>query len=125
MLDRSRGQVSGWFRRVTWQASDTAWHRQWRTVRALATPWMREQFDAAAERLAVGPGRAGQVISRADLDGWLRAATPPGVPFDVAVLPAGDLRARFGPGPLQRRSLHMTGRVRMTHRAVPGEAVVV
>jgi ferredoxin len=109
---------------VRWQAADAAWHRQWRAIRAVATPWMREQYEQA--RAKVGQGaRAGVTIERAALDGWLAAAAPPDVPFEAVVLPVRALRDRFGPGPTERRSLHMTGRVRMTHRALPGEAVLV
>jgi ferredoxin len=35
------------------------------------------------------------------------------------------LRERFPDAPTERRSLHMHGKLRMTHRALPGEAVVV
>jgi ferredoxin len=119
VLDRLRQQL----RRVRWHASDIAWNESWRAVRAAATPWARQAYDAARAKLFGPPVDA--VIDRALLDGWLRDAAPPGVPFDAVVLPGSELRARFGDGPLDRRSLHMHGKLRMTHRAIPSQAVVV
>ena len=125
MLDRIRQQVPDWMRRAKWHASDVAWHRQWRAIRAVVTPWMAEQYAAARAKVASDARRDDVVIDREALDGWLRAAAPPGVPFDAVVLPSSELRMRFGDGPVERRSLHMTGRVRMTHRSIPSPAVVV
>lgn len=110
-------------RRATWRANDVAWHKGWRAFRAATTPWAKQLYDAARAKL-MGP-RRDAVIDRARLDGWLRDAAPPGVPFDVAILDAAALRARFGDGPLHRRSLHMHGKLRMTHRDIPSQAVVV
>jgi ferredoxin len=131
-----RQQVSSWVRRAGWHAGDRAWTGQWRALRAAATPWIVEQYRAARAKLVGdgngdgnGDGAAGRgrqlVIDRDALDGWLRQAAPPGVPFETAVLPGSELRARFGDGPTERRSLHMVGKLRMTHRAIPTEAVVV
>lgn len=120
MLDRLRTRV----RQLTWQASDTAWHRSWRAVRTAATPWARSQYEALCARL-FGARRDDVRIERARLDEWLRAAAPPDVPFDAVVLDAAELRTRFGAGPLDRRSLHMHGKLRMTHRAIPTPAVIV
>lgn len=55
----------------------------------------------------------------------MAAAAPPGVPYDVAILPAASLATRFPDGPAERRSLHMHGKWRMTHRALPCESVLV
>src|SRR5262249_47354713 len=119
MLDRIRRQV----RRARWRASDRAWTATWRAIRAATTPWARPSYEAGREKLA--GERTTSVIDRSALDAWLADAAPPGVPFDVAVLPVAELRKRFGDGPLERRSLHMHGKLRMTHRAIPSESVVV
>src|SRR5262249_12646998 len=50
---------------------------------------------------------------------------PPDVPFDVVVLPGAELAARFPDGPRERRSRHLIGKLRMTHRAVTSPAVLV
>ena len=55
----------------------------------------------------------------------MRDAAPPGVPFEAVVLRGSELRARFPDGPNERRSLHLLGKLRMTHRAIPSETVVV
>src|SRR5687768_12233858 len=99
MFQRLRQDAPGWLRRLKWRASDEAWHRQWRAIRAAATPWMQAQYESARAKLAGTGSRAGVVIDRAALDGWLTAAAPPGVPFDAVVLPTQALRERFGPGP--------------------------
>jgi ferredoxin len=65
------------------------------------------------------------VVSRDAIEQWLCDAAPPGVPYDAVVLRSDELRTRFGDGPLERRSLHLTGKLRMTHRAIPSESVVV
>ena len=65
------------------------------------------------------------MIDRDALDGWLRAAAPPDVPFEAVVLPGSELRSRFADGPATRRSHHLLGKLRMTHRSIPSEAVVV
>ncbi len=124
MLDRIRRQVPELLRQVKWHAADLAWHHQWRAIRAAATPWMNERYAAARARVQAAR-RDDVVIDRGAVDAWVRAAAPPGVPFDAVVLPGRELRARFGDGPLERRSLHMAGRVRMTHRGIPSEAVLV
>jgi ferredoxin len=119
MLDRIRRHV----RRARWHASDRAWTATWRAIRAATTPWARPHYEAARDKLA--GERASSTIDRAALDAWLADAAPPGVPFDAAVLPTSELRKRFGDGPRERRSLHMHGKLRMTHRAIPSESVVV
>ncbi len=120
-----RQRVPEWLRRAKWQAIHRAWSAQWQAVRAAATPWMRQEYEAARARLRGQSPRADVVVDRDLLDGWLRDAAPPGVPFEVAVLPGDELRARFPDGPAERRSLHLLGKLRMTHRAIPSQAVVV
>lgn len=136
MLDRLRKRVPELLRqarRVRWHASDAAWNANWRLWRAAATPWARPQYEEARQRLQEGatsaggaPGAAAAVvIDRRKLDAWLAAAAPPGVPFEVAVLEGAELRRRFPEGPMERRSLHLIGKLRMTPRAIPSQAVVV
>jgi ferredoxin len=132
MLDRIRKHVSPWLRRATWHASDIAWNANWKAIRAAATPWARPHYELARAKLfgdraqpSREPRREDAVIERDLLDGWLRDAAPPGVPFDAVVLESSELRTRFGDGPLERRSLHMHGKLRMTHRAIPSRSVVV
>jgi ferredoxin len=110
-------------RRAKWHATDLAWFANWRAIRAVTTPLARPLYQAA--RAKVPATRSSAVISRAALDGWLEHAAPPGVPFEAVVLPCRDLKTRFGAEPLERRSLHLNGKLRMTHRALPGEAIVV
>ena len=119
MLDRIRDKL----RRAKWHASDVAWTANWRAIRAAATPWARQQYEAARAKLLGEPREV--VVERARLDEWLREAAPPGVPFDAVVLAGSELRPRFGDGPLDRRSLHMHGKLRMTHRAIPSQSVIV
>jgi len=128
MLNRLRNRVPEWLRTVRWHASDIAWHANWRAIRAAATPWARPSYEHARDKLApdrTRPRREDVVIERDLLDGWLGDAAPPGVPFDAVVLDSAALRARFGDGPLERRSLHMHGKLRMTHRAIPSPSVLV
>lgn len=119
MFDRLKDQA----RRVRWRANDLAWHRTWRAIRAAATPWARPSYERARAKL-LGPRRE-VVIERELLGRWLRDAAPPDVPFDAVVLETAELRTRFGDGPLERRSLHMHGKLRMTHRAIPSRSVIV
>ena len=128
MLSRIRQHVPQWLRRAKWHALDQAWTGQLQAIRAAATPWVTQQYETArANLLGDSPQgwRGTTVIDRGALDAWLRHAAPPGVPFEAVVLPSGELRSRFGDGPTERRSLHMVGKLRMTHRAIPTEAVVV
>jgi ferredoxin len=111
-------------RRARWQAVDAAWRAQWRAARAVATPWMKREFAAALAKLR-GQPRPGVVIDRAALDGFVRDAAPPGVPYELVVLPGSELRARFPDGPDVRRGRHLVGKLRMTHRAIPSEAVAM
>jgi ferredoxin len=113
-----------WLRRTRWQASDLAWRSQWRAVRAAATPWVKKELAAARDKLA-GKQRVDLLLEREKLDGWLRDAAPPGVPFEAVVLPGHELAARFPDGPMQRRSKHLIGKLRMTHRATTSPAVMI
>src|SRR5258706_5826292 len=96
----------------------------WRAARAAATPWMKREFAAARAKLLAMP-RRDVVIDRDVLDRIVRAAAPPGVPVDAVVLPGSELRARFPDGPDVRRGHHLVGKLRLTHRAIPSEAVLV
>ena len=119
MLDRLKDALH----RARWHASDTAWHRGWRAIRAATTPWARPHYERAKEKLL--GSRSNAAIDRDLLDHWLREAAPPDMPFDAVVLDSAELRKRFGDGPLERRSLHMHGKLRMTHRAIPSCSVIV
>ena len=125
MLRPLRDRIPQWLSRARWHAIDRAWTVQWRAVRAAATPWMKQEYEAAVARLRGVPRDQPVVIARDALDGWLRAAAPPGVPFEAVVVPGSELRARFPGGPSERRSHHLLGKLRMTHRAIPSQAVVV
>lgn len=128
MLDKLRKRVPEWLRTARWHASDLAWHANWRAIRAAATPWARPHYELARGKVAgsrTKPARAEVVIARDRLDGWLSDAAPPGVPFDAVVLETRALAQRFGDGPRERRSLHMHGKLRMTHRAIPSQSVLV
>src|SRR4051794_23843382 len=128
MLDRIRKHVPQLLRRATWHANDLAWNANWKAIRAAATPWARPHYEQARARLfgdRTPRRREDAVLARDLLDGWLRAAAPPGVPFDAVVLEGSELRGRFGDGPQERRSLHMHGKLRMTHRAIPSQSVLV
>src|SRR3970040_2824366 len=103
MLDRIRQHVPDGMRRAKWHASDVAWHRQWRAIRAVVTPWMAEQYAAARAKVASDARRDDVVIDREALDGWLRAGAPPGGPFGAVVLPSSGLRMRFGDGSVERK----------------------
>jgi ferredoxin len=124
VLDRLRKRVPELLRTARWHASDQAWHVNWRAIRAATTPWARGLYEQARAKLVQAPARA-TVIDRAALEAWLADAAPPGVPYDHAVLETAPLRERFGDGPLERRSLHMHGKLRMTHRAIPSPSVLV
>ncbi|MCE9574639.1 MAG: hypothetical protein K8W52_15935 [Deltaproteobacteria bacterium] len=119
-----RDRVPEWLRRKRWQAVDLAWRGQWRAVRAAATPWVKKELAAAREKLRGGT-HPGVVIDRAALDGWIRDAAPPGVPYEAVVLRGPELAARFPDGPQVRRGRHLIGKLRMTHRAITSDAVVV
>jgi ferredoxin len=125
MLDSLRQHVPPWLRRTKWHAINLAWAGQWQALRAAATPWMKQEYEAARAKLRGEPRDQEVVIDRAALDGWVRDAAPPGVPFEAVVLPGSELRARFPDGPAERRSHHLLGKLRMTHRAIPSQAVVV
>lgn len=124
MLGSLRQHVPQWLRRTRWHAINLAWSGQWRAIRAAATPWMKQEYEAARARLGAAP-RRDVIVDRDALERWLRDAAPPGVPFEVVVLPGSELRSRFPDGPDVRRSHHLLGKLRMTHRAIPSEAVVV
>ncbi len=127
MLDKIRKRAPEWIRLARWRANDIAWNANWRAIRAAATPWARPHYERARAKLMGDRTQPAQdlVIERARLDGWLRDAAPPGVPFDAVVLESSELAKRFGDGPLERRSLHMHGKLRMTHRAIPSHSVLV
>ncbi len=125
MFGPLRERVPPWLRRAKWKALDRGWAAQWHAVRAAATPWMKQEYAAARAKLLGEPRRDDVVVDRDLLDGWLEGAAPPGVPFEAVVLPGSELRARFPDGPEERRSLHLLGKLRMTHRSIPSEAVVV
>src|SRR5687768_9543684 len=125
MLGKLRKQVPEWLRHAKWHASDIAWNESWRAIRAAATPWAKPHYERARAKLFGARPSREVVIEREILDGWLRDAAPPDVPFDAVVLDASELRARFGDGPLERRSLHMHGKLRMTHRAIPSPSIIV
>ncbi|MEZ4361577.1 MAG: hypothetical protein R3B48_15425 [Kofleriaceae bacterium] len=120
-----RERIPALWRSARWHASDLAWHVNWRAVRAAATPWARPAYQRVRDRLFGEARTSGLVLSRAQLDQWLADAAPPGVPFDAVVLDTAALRERFGDGPRERRSLHMHGKLRMTHRALPTPSVLV
>jgi ferredoxin len=105
-------------------AIGAAWSAQWDAVRAAATPWMRREFEAARARLHALV-HTGTLIDRDALDACVRDAAPPGVPYEAVVLTGAAVRARFPDGPLERRSKHLVGRLRMTPRAIPSESVLV
>jgi ferredoxin len=119
MLDRLKNALH----RARWHANDIAWHHGWRAIRAASTPWAWPQFERAKEKLFGSQGET--PIDRGLLDRWLREAAPPDMPFDAVVLDSAELGERFGDGPLERRSLHMNGKLRMTHRALPSRSVIV
>jgi ferredoxin len=128
MFDRIRKRAPQWLRTARWHASDISWHANWRAIRAVATPLARPHYEAARAKLFGDDTQRkneGVVLERKLLDGWLRDAAPPEVPFDAVVLDSSSLRERFGEGPLERRSLHMHGKLRMTHRAIPSPSVLV
>ena len=100
------------------------WTAAWRTVRAIATPWVARELAEARAKLQRAR-RRDVVIDRDAIDRAIAAAAPPGVPYEAVVLPASVLAARFPDGPAERRGRHMIGRLRLTHRALPTEAVVV
>lgn len=128
MLRRLQDGVPRWLRTARWRASDSAWHAGWRALRAAASPWARPQYERARAGILgarARPETAPIVLAREQLEGWLREAAPPGIPFDAVILDSRELRARFGDGPQERRSLHMHGKLRMTHRAIPSPAVIV
>src|SRR5215207_3845475 len=112
-------------RRAKWHASDRAWHANWRAIRAAATPWAKPHYERARAKLFGDRARPEVTLDRELIDGWLRDAAPPDVPFDAVVLDTNELRERFGAGPLERRSLHMHGKLRMTHRSIPTRSVIV
>ncbi|HEX7699373.1 MAG TPA: hypothetical protein VF403_01545, partial [Kofleriaceae bacterium] len=105
MLDRIRQKL----RRAKWHASDLAWFANWRAIRAATTPLARPIYEAACAKVTAN--RTTAVISREALDGWLEHAAPPDVPFEAVVLPTSALKNRFGAEPLERRSLHLNGKL--------------
>jgi ferredoxin len=111
------------FRAAVRRASELAWRGTWKAVRAVATPWVEKEVTAARERLA--RVRRDATIDRDALDAWVRDAAPPGVPYHAVVLRGSELAVRFPDGPTERRGTHLIGKVRLTHRAITSEAVLV
>ena len=110
-------------RDVVRRASELAWRGSWKAVRTIATPWVEREVAAAREKLA--KVRRDATIDREALDRWVREAAPPGVPYEAVVLRGSDLAARFPAGPTERRGTHLIGKLRLTHRAITSEAVLV
>ncbi|HEY0250915.1 MAG TPA: hypothetical protein VGC41_05280 [Kofleriaceae bacterium] len=108
---------------LRWEASDRAWSQNWKAIRAVATPWMKREYEAAREKLRAA--RKPRELDREIIDRALADAAPPGVPFEAVVLPAAELRARFPDGPELRRGTHLVGKLRMTHRAETSESILV
>ena len=106
------------------QLANVAWAKQWEAARAIATPWMKQELEAGRTKLREAR-KVDAVIARDVLEQAVRDAAPPGVPLELAVLPGSALRERFPDGPMERRTLHLVGKMRMTHRAIPSEAVLV
>ena len=120
VLDHLRKRLND----VRAKAADLAWTQTWLAARSLATPWMKRELEEGRAKLSTSaPGTA--TIDRDALDAIVRDAAPPGVPYELVVLPGSELRARFPDGPQERRTLHLVGKMRMTHRAIPSEAVAV
>jgi ferredoxin len=103
--------------------SNAGWRYGWKAARAIATPWMQRELAETREKVAAAPKPI--VISRDAIDRAVADAAPPGVPIDAVVLPGRVLRARFPDGPETRRGTHLVGKIRLTHRAIPSEAVLV
>lgn len=118
------GRLRDRLQQLASQASDQAWHVGWRAVRAAATAHVQHVFTRARATLAQ-PTALPRVVERDLLDQWLQEAAPPGIPFEAVAIDSATLRARLGDGPQARRSLHMHGKLRMTHRGIPSQAVVV
>ena len=93
------------------------------TARAIATPWMKRELAETHKKLDTEPKPL--VLSRDAIERAVHDAAPPGVPLECVVLPGSELRTRFPDGPDVRRGLHLVGKMRLTHRAIPSEAVVV
>ncbi|HET9990582.1 MAG TPA: hypothetical protein VFQ65_18765 [Kofleriaceae bacterium] len=120
MLDSLRGRLDDWKAK----AIDGAWAQSWKVARSVATPWMKREHAAAVAKLHA-LARRDVVISRAALDGFVHDAAPPGVPYEAVVMRASELRTRFPDGPVERRGMHLVGKLRLTHRADTSEAVLV
>lgn len=120
-MERSLSQQ---LRRLRQAMVNRAWRAQWRAVRAIATSWAKKDLAVAQERLRSAP-RRDVVIDRDALERWVSAAAPPEVPFEAVVLPGSTLAARFPDGPDARRGKHLIGRMRLTHRGIPSESVLV
>jgi ferredoxin len=125
MLLNLRERLPKLLHKVRWHASDQAWHANWRAIRAAATPLVHSQYERARDALFGAAKPKDTTLARHKIESLLQAAAPPGVPFDVVVVEGSSLRARFGEGPRERRSLHMHGQVRMTHRSIPSPSVLV
>lgn len=96
---------------------------QWKLVRAAASSFVAREVAAARVRLAHIRGDV--TIDRDEVDRLIRDAAPPGVPFEAVVLRGSDLAARFPDGPSERRSGHLHGKIRLTHRSITTPTVIV
>lgn len=105
------------------RASNTAWREAWMAARAIATPWMKRELAETQEKLRAEPKPL--VLARDAIERAVHDAAPPDVPLEYVVLPGSELRTRFPDGPDVRRGLHLVGKMRLTHRAIPSEAVIV
>src|SRR4051794_31366084 len=108
--------------RLRQKASEVAWRAQWRAVRAAATPWVRNELASARKKLA-GVQRE-TVVERDHIDRWIADAAPPDVPYEAVLLRGAELAQRFPDGPRERRTRHLIGKLRMTHRAIPSVSVI-
>jgi ferredoxin len=129
MLGSIGKRVPELLRRARREAMELVWRGNWRAVRAIATPWVEKEVAAARAKLrdgARGERATTATIDRDALDGWVRDAAPPAIPYEAVVLRGDELATRFADlGPTERRSLHLIGKVRMTHRDVTSPSVLV
>ena len=81
-------------RRTKWEAIDRAWTEQWRAIRARCDAVDEAGIRRGSRQVARrGSRRPRSSCDRDALDGWLRDAAPPGVPFEAVVL-TGQRAAR-------------------------------
>jgi len=119
MLDQLRQQLH----RARAELANRAWTQSWKAARALATPWMERELEAARAKLRPVPRDF--TLARATIDQLLAESAPPDVPYDAVVVRGDELRARFPENPELRRGTHLVGKVRLTHRAVTTPSILV